>query len=168
VIGVRSLAHLLAVLRGEDTPEVTSRWRPADHDEEDLGLRDLRDVIGQDVGRRAIEVAAAGGHHMLLLGPPGCGKTMLAERLPSILPPLSQEAALEVSAVHSVAGLLTAERPLVARPPFRAPHHSATIAALVGGGSGVLRPGAASLSHHGFSALDLPDSVGRCPLYGDS
>jgi magnesium chelatase family protein len=115
---------------------------------------DLADVVGQPVARRAAEICAAGGHHMLLLGPPGVGKTMLAERLPGIMPPLEPSAALEVSAIHSVAGALTPDRPMVTEPPFCAPHHTATKAAIVGGGSGVIRPGAASLAHHGCLFLD--------------
>ncbi len=116
--------------------------------------RDLADVVGQPVARRAAEICAAGGHHMLLLGPPGVGKTMLAERLPTIMPALDWPAALEVSSIHSVAGTLPGDRPLLITPPFCAPHHTATKAAIVGGGSGVIRPGAASLAHHGCLFLD--------------
>ncbi len=116
--------------------------------------RDLADVVGQPVARRAAEICAAGGHHMLLLGPPGVGKTMLAERLPTIMPVLEPFAALEVSSIHSVAGALRPDRPLVTEPPFCAPHHTATKAAIVGGGSGIIRPGAASLAHHGCLFLD--------------
>ncbi|MGI5160310.1 YifB family Mg chelatase-like AAA ATPase [Microbispora sp. CA-102843] len=116
---------------------------------------DLCDVAGQPMGRKALEVCAAGGHNLWMLGPPGSGKTMLAERLPTLLPPLDQEKALEVSAIHSVAGTLPAGRPLLTRPPFMAPHHSATMAAVVGGGSGgVVRPGAVSLAHRGVLFLD--------------
>jgi magnesium chelatase family protein len=115
---------------------------------------DLAEVAGQPVARRAAEICAAGGHHLLLLGPPGCGKTMVAERLPTIMPSLDPAAALEVSAIHSVAGALQAGRPLVTDPPFCAPHHTATKAAIVGGGSGIIRPGAASLAHHGCLFLD--------------
>ena len=93
-------------------------------------MPDLADVVGQAAGRRAVEVAAAGGHHLYLTGPPGAGKTMLAERLPGLLPVLDEEAALEVTAIHSVAGTLPPGAPLVGRPPFEAPHHSATMAAL--------------------------------------
>ncbi len=122
---------------------------------------DLADVVGQPVARRAAEICAAGGHHMLLLGPPGVGKTMLAERLPGIMPPLEPSAALEVSAIHSVAGALKPDRPLVTEPPFCAPHHTATKAAIVGGGSGFIRPGAASLAHHGCLFLDEAPEFAR-------
>jgi magnesium chelatase family protein len=116
--------------------------------------RDLADVAGQPVARRAAEICAAGGHHLMLLGPPSVGKTLLAERLPTIMPALGAADALEVSAVHSVAGTLTAARPLMTEPPFCAPHHTATKAAIVGGGSGIIRPGAASLAHLGCLFLD--------------
>jgi magnesium chelatase family protein len=116
--------------------------------------RDLADVVGQPAARRAAEICAAGGHHLLLLGPPGVGKTMLAERLPTLLPRLEPEAALEVTAIHSIAGTLPPDRPLLTEPPFCAPHHTSTRAAIVGGGTGTLHPGAASLAHHGFLFLD--------------
>jgi magnesium chelatase family protein len=115
---------------------------------------DLADVIGQHCARTAVEVAAAGGHHLFLEGPPGAGKTMLAERLPAVLPPLSCDESLEVTAVHSVAGLLPGGKPLIDTAPYCAPHHSATMQALVGGGQGVARPGAASLAHRGVLFLD--------------
>src|SRR5580693_2564028 len=123
--------------------------------------RDLADVIGQPTARRAAEICAAGGHHLMLLGPPGVGKTMLAERLPTILPPLELPAALEASSIHSVAGTLPAGRPLLTEPPFCAPHHTATKAAIVGGGSGIIRPGAASLAHHGCLFLDEAPEFAR-------
>ena len=115
---------------------------------------DLADVAGQELARYALEVAAAGGHHLALFGPPGAGKTMLAERLPSILPELDDAAALEVTALQSVAGVLPPDGRLIRRPPFQAPHHSATMAALIGGGSGLARPGALSLAHRGVLFLD--------------
>ncbi len=125
------------------------------------GGRDLADVVGQPTARRAVEICAAGGHHLLLLGPPGVGKTMLAERLPTVLPRLEPDAALEVTAIHSIAGALPPGSPLLTEPPFCAPHHTSTRAAIVGGGSGVLRPGAASLAHHGCLFLDEAPEFAR-------
>jgi magnesium chelatase family protein len=125
---------------------------------------DLGDVVGQAAGRRAVEVAAAGGHHLLLAGPPGAGKTMLAERLPGLLPPLDEAAALEVTAIHSVAGTLPPGAPLVTRPTFEAPHHSATMAALIGGGSGQIRPGALCRAHRGVLFLDEAPEFPRAVL----
>lgn len=115
---------------------------------------DLADVVGQELGRRALEVAAAGKHHLFMVGPPGAGKTMLAQRLPSVLPQLDDEAALEATAVHSIAGTLPAGSPMIRRPPFQAPHHTSSPASLVGGGAGLARPGAISLSHEGVLFLD--------------
>ncbi len=183
VLGVRSLRRLIAVLTDEPVPEED----PDDRDRPDpllAGLRvpgtgaatgmhgigaaqhdqghDLADVVGQHSARTAVEVAAAGGHHLFLEGPPGAGKTMLAERLPSILPPLDRQASLEVTAVHSVAGLLPPGKPLVDTAPYCAPHHSATMQALVGGGPGTARPGAVSLSHRGVLFLDeTPEFSGK-------
>jgi magnesium chelatase family protein len=115
---------------------------------------DLADVAGQAAAKRALEVAAAGGHHVYLSGPPGAGKTMLAARLPGLLPALDDTTALEVTAVHSVAGRLHDAGGLIRRPPFQAPHHTASLAALVGGGSNLARPGAISLAHGGVLFLD--------------
>jgi magnesium chelatase family protein len=121
-----------------------------------MELPDLRDIKGQESAKRALEIAAAGGHNLLMSGPPGAGKSMLAQRLPSILPPLLPRELLEVSMVHSVAGAL-AEGAITDRRPFRAPHHSASMAALTGGGLHA-RPGEASLAHHGVLFLDeLPE-----------
>jgi magnesium chelatase family protein len=159
---VGSLSELLVALRSGQPPEpigpgpVRPRPSPAAQRPDSnaqIGL-DLADVLGQPSGRRAVEVAAAGAHHTLLLGDPGTGKTMLAARLPGLLPDLDRVAALEVTAVHSVAGVLPASGPLITRPPFRDPHHTATVASLVGGGSGVARPGQVSLAHNGVLFLD--------------
>ncbi|TDC03915.1 ATP-binding protein [Nonomuraea longispora] len=115
---------------------------------------DLSDVVGQPVARRALEVCAAGGHNLWMLGPPGTGKTLLAERLPTLLPDLELDHALEVTAIHSVAGVLPPDFPMMGRPPFVAPHHTATSAAIIGGGSAVVRPGAVSLAHRGLLFMD--------------
>ena len=114
---------------------------------------DLAEVRGQAGARRALEIAAAGGHHLLMVGPPGSGKSMLARRLPTILPPLSNTEAIEATAVHSVAGTLDAASGLLRQRPFRAPHHTISSAALMGGGE-PLRPGEISLAHHGCLFLD--------------
>jgi magnesium chelatase family protein len=147
-----SLGQLVRWLRGEGQgpPRAAS---PDTADACDDGL-DLADVAGQAAGKRAIEIAAAGGHHVFLLGVPGAGKTMLAQRLPGLLPLLDDAAALEVTAVHSVAGLLDRTPRLVRRPPLQAPHHTASMAALVGGGAKLARPGAISLAHRGVLFLD--------------
>lgn len=125
--------------------------RPAAHEDT---VADLADVIGQAQARFAIEVAAAGAHHLMMTGPPGVGKTMLAQRLPGLLPDLTEGEALEVTAIHSVAGTLSEHTPLITRPPFIAPHHSSSVAALVGGGLGLARPGAVSRAHRGVLFLD--------------
>jgi magnesium chelatase family protein len=148
-IGARHLSEAVAYLRGDGEPPafVARDGRP-----QHVSL-DLADVRGQERARRALELAAAGRHNMLLGGPPGIGKTMLARRLPGILPPLDRAAALEVTRIHSVAGLVDPDHPLISAPPFRAPHHSASTAAIIGGGPR-LRPGEASLAHRGVLLLD--------------
>ncbi|MYS14816.1 ATP-binding protein, partial [Streptomyces sp. SID4982] len=175
VLGVRSLRQLIAVLADEPVPEEEPD-APGRPDPLLAGLRmpgtgsatgmhsvgaaqhdqghDLADVVGQTSARTAVEVAAAGGHHLFLEGPPGAGKTMLAERLPAVLPPLTRQDSLEVTAVHSVAGLLPPGKPLIDVAPYCAPHHSATMQSLVGGGPGIARPGAVSLAHRGVLFLD--------------
>lgn len=150
VRGVSTLGELVAFLRGEAPPE-SEPTAPA---ASDPGVRrDLRDVAGQPEARYALEVAAAGGHHLLFTGPPGVGKTLLAERLPGLLPDLATPEALEVSALHSLAGR-PLEGGLLRRPPFADPHHSASLASLVGGGQRIATPGAISLAHRGVLFLD--------------
>jgi magnesium chelatase family protein len=149
--------HRAGLGAGSGAAAVTERQAP---------VKDLADLVGQPLARKAAEVCAAGGHHIMLLGPPGVGKTMLAERIPTVMPRLEPAAALEVSAIHSVAGALPPGSPLVTEPPFCAPHHTATRAAIVGGGSGIIRPGAASLAHHGCLFLDEAPEFGRDVLDG--
>ncbi|MFI2711755.1 YifB family Mg chelatase-like AAA ATPase [Micromonospora sp. NPDC018662] len=160
VHGVDTLHRLVAHVR-DGTPLLAP---PAQAPAGPPAGPDLSDVAGQPLGRRALEIAAAGGHHLALLGPPGAGKTMLAERLPSILPELDDDAALEVTALHSIAGLLPPGGGLLRRPPFQAPHHTATVPALVGGGSGLARPGAVSLAHRGVLFLDEAPEFSKAAL----
>ncbi|MFE3290890.1 YifB family Mg chelatase-like AAA ATPase [Rhodococcus sp. NPDC059234] len=150
VLGARDLREVIEWLRGE---LMLTAPGPMDR-APTVAVADLSEVAGQAEARLALEVAAAGAHHLMLTGPPGIGKTMLAQRLPGVLPPLSERESLEVTAIHSVAGLLTTERPLITEPPFVAPHHSCSISALVGGGSGMARPGAVSRAHRGVLFLD--------------
>lgn len=150
VLGAGNLSEVLAWLHGDGPlKSAVRRAEPPPADGPDLA-----DVVGQPEAKWALEVAAAGGHHVLLIGPPGVGKTMLAHRLPGLLPPLSDEEALEVTAVHSVAGSLRPGSPLVRVPPLVAPHHSISLAALIGGGSGLAAPGAISRAHRGVLLLD--------------
>jgi magnesium chelatase family protein len=149
-VPLEHLAEAGAYLRGRHRPEPVARAELA---RANGASPDLADVRGQERGRRALEIAAGGRHNLLLAGPPGTGKTMLAKRLPGIIPPLTLDQALEVTRIHSVAGILAGDRPLVDQPPFRAPHHTASAAAVVGGGPGP-RPGEASLAHRGVLLLD--------------
>jgi len=159
VWGAASLADALALLDPNQRrriiasqPRARAGGRPGEG--QDAGeAPDLTDVQGQEHGRRALEIAAAGEHHMLLVGPPGSGKTMLAERLPGLLPPLSEAEALAITQIHSVAGLLQPQQGLMRHRPFRNPHHSCSAAALIGGGANP-RPGELSLAHHGVLFLD--------------
>lgn len=151
VVAVDDLAEAVAVVRGGRRPRPA---QPAVAPDEPPVGPDLAEVRGQAVARRAVELAAAGGHHLLLAGPPGCGKTMLARRLHGLLPPLSPAHALEVAAIHSLAGERPPDAPLSRIPPLREPHHSVSVAGLVGGGSGVARPGELALAHRGLLLLD--------------
>lgn len=175
---VADLPEVVAALTGEGPwPEPPPRRAPPDPPPEP----DLVDVRGQASARRAIEVAAAGGHHLLFVGPPGAGKTMLARRLPALLPDLAADTALEVTRVHSVATTTAPVEALMTRPPFRAPHFGASAVAVVGGGTGAVQPGEISLAHasdtvksHDSPRRDLhPDFVGphrpegRCSPPGD-
>jgi magnesium chelatase family protein len=152
-VPVRHLAEAVQYFRGERDPPPPDPAEPVP----EASTPDLADVRGQERARRVLEIAAAGAHNLLLAGPPGIGKTMLARRLPGILPPLDDAAALEVTRIHSVAGLLPPRAGLLRTPPFRAPHHTASTAAIVGGGSAP-RPGEVTLAHCGVLLLDeLPE-----------
>lgn len=160
VIGLRSLRQVVAVLSGQEIPTAPPvaamsgirllSWRGQDRMEE----LDLADLIGMLDARYAVEVAAAGGHHLMLMGPKGSGKTTLAERMPGILPDLTAEESLELTTIHSLAGALEPGDDLITRPPFSAPHHDASKASLVGGGTGRVRPGEISRAHCGVLLLD--------------
>jgi magnesium chelatase family protein len=160
VTAVDGLTDLCRWLRGEYLPEESGPPVPRPREPRDQGP-DLSDVLGQPVARRAVEIAAAGGHNLMMLGPPGTGKSLLAERLPTVLPPLRPAEALEATAIHSVAGILPPGSPLVTMPPFAAPHHTSTRASIIGGGSGHPSPGWVSKAHRGVLFVDEAPQFGR-------
>ena len=164
VIGASSLIEVIIWLRGGPPPSLPALPDPPLGPVPALAMAkkiDLAEVLGQAEARLAVEICAAGGHNLSLLGPPGAGKTMLAERLPTILPPLDAAEAIEVTSIHSVAGHLAPGAGLMTVPPFCAPHHTSSMASIVGGGSGVIRPGAASLAHRGILFLDEAPEFNR-------
>lgn len=154
VIPCVSLAAVVRHLVGGEPITAAPRLQARELQSDDAPEQDLAEVHGQEEAKRALEVAAAGGHHLLLSGPPGAGKTMLARCMPGILPPLDLGEAIEVAQVRSLLGELPRDRPLEWAPPFRAPHHGVSAAGLIGGGSGLAAPGEISRAHHGVLFLD--------------
>jgi magnesium chelatase family protein len=150
VVPVANLRECVDFLRGTWTPAPIAAARAATH----TGVEDMSEVRGHDYVKRSAEIAMAGGHNLLMVGPPGSGKTMLARRMPGIAPDMSLQEALDVTRVYSVAGLLSESAALMRDRPFRSPHHSVSLAGLIGGGTGLARPGEASLAHNGVLFLD--------------
>lgn len=156
IIPVNSLSQVLEYLATGDIPKVVKKVSEIDY-----RLPDMSEVVGQVQARKLVEISAIGGHNILLIGPPGTGKTMLAERFPTILPPLDLEEAIQVAAIHSIAGINQRGINLLKTPPFISPHHTTTPVAMIGGGSSWIKPGAISLAHHGILFIDEAPECAR-------